>query len=167
MKREDMINEAVERMHILGLLDEKEKSVIRDFIEDQKVYVSRPMNLGEMVGVLYELSEEEKKLVRKIEDEEQILVYHVIRDRTNVGVLYSMLFVSMYEEDWKTERRSLEGAGTDGAHPLVYVWNAGFLEEDEKDLSKGFVDWGVITVISGGGGLCQVFPDYEEVIELL
>lgn len=164
MKKEDMINEAAERMYILGLLDEKEKSVIRDFIEDQKVYVSRPMNLGEMVGVLYELSEEEKKLVRKIEDEEQILVYHVMRDRTNVGMLYSMLSVSMHEEDWKTERRPLEGAGTDGAHPLAYVWNAGFLKADDGDLTEGFGEWGAITVISGEGGLCQIFPDYEEIL---
>ena len=148
----------------MGLLDEKEQSIIRDFIEEQRVYVSRPMNLGEMVGVLYELSEEEKKLIGKIEEEKQILVYHVIRDRTNVGVLYSMLFVSMYEEDWKTERRSLEGAGADGAHPLVYVWNAGFLEEDEEDLTEGFGEWGVITVITGEGGLFQIFPDYGEVL---
>ena len=50
MTKEEMRKEAAERMHMLGLLDEKEQSVIRDFEEEHKVYVSRPTNLGVMVG---------------------------------------------------------------------------------------------------------------------
>ena len=38
MTKEQMRKEAAERMHMLGLLDEKEQSVIRDFEEEHKVY---------------------------------------------------------------------------------------------------------------------------------
>ena len=49
--------------------------------------ISRPMNLGVMVGVLYEWSDEERKLIEKVENQFQILVYHVIRNVTNAGIL--------------------------------------------------------------------------------
>lgn len=161
MTIEEMRKEAAERMRLLGLLDEKEQSVIRDFEKEHKVYVSRPMNMGVMVGVLYEWSDEERRLVEKVEDRFQILVYHVIRNVTNVGILYAMLSVSSYEEEWQAERRALKGIETDGANPLAYVWNAGQQEEEALDLSKGFGEWGSILVVRGEGGLCQIFPDYE------
>lgn len=161
MTKEEMRKEAAERMRLLGLLDEKEQSVIRDFEEEHKVYVSRPMNLGVMVGVLYEWSDEERMLVEKVENQFQILVYHMIRNVTNAGILYAMLSVSSYEEEWPAERRALEGIETDGANLLAYVWNAGLQEEDGLDLSKGFGEWGSILIAGGEGGLCQIFPDYE------
>lgn len=161
MTKEEMRKEAAERMRLLGLLDEREQSVIRDFEEEHKVYVSRPMNLGVLVGVLYELSDEERTLVEKTENRFQILVYHMIRNVTNIGILYAMLSVSSYEEEWPAERKALSGIETDGAHPLAYVWNAGLQEEDNVDLSKGFGEWGAVTVVRGEGGLCQIFPDYE------
>lgn len=40
MTKEQMRKEAAERMHMLGLLDEKEQSVIRDFEEEHKVYLN-------------------------------------------------------------------------------------------------------------------------------
>lgn len=166
MTKEEMRKEAAERMRLLELLDEKEQSVIRDFEEKHKVYVSRPMNLyvsrpmnqRALVGVLYELSEEERTLVEKTENRFQILVYHMIRNVTNIGILYAMLSVSSYEEEWPAERKALSGIETDGAHPLAYVWNAGLQEEDNVDLSKGFGEWGAVTVVRGEGGLCQIFP---------
>lgn len=161
MTIEEMRKEAADRMHLLGLLDEKEQSVIRDFEEEHKIYVSRPMNLGEMAGVLYEWSDEEKKLVEKVENQFQILVYHVVRTVTNMGVLYAMLSVSSYEEEWPAERRALKGIETDGANPLAYVWNVGLEEEDDADLSKGFGEWGSILIAEGEGGLYQIFPEYE------
>ena len=161
MTKEQMRKEAAERMRMLGLLDEKEQSAIRDFEEEHKVYVSRPTNLGVMVGVLYEWSDEERKLIEKVENQFQILVYHVIRNVTNAGILYAMLSVSSYEEEWPAERKALKGIEADGANPLAYVWNAGLQDEEALDLSKGFGEWGSIFVVRGEGGLCQIFPDYE------
>lgn len=119
------------------------------------------MNLGVMVGVLYEWSDEERKLIEKVENQFQILVYHVIRNVTNAGILYAMLSVSSYEEEWPAERKALKGIEADGANPLAYVWNAGLQDEEALDLSKGFGEWGSILVVGGEGGLCQIFPDYE------
>ena len=159
--KKEMRKEAADRMRLLGLLDEKEQSVIRDFEEEHKVYVSRPKNLGVMVGVLYEWSDEERTLVEKVENQFQILVYHMIRNVTNVGILYAMLSVSSYEEEWTAERKALKGIKSDAANPLAYVWNAGLQEEEALDLSKGFGEWGSILIVEGEGGLCQIFPDYE------
>ena len=168
MTKKEMRKEAADRMRLLGLLDEKEQSVIRDFEEEHKVYVSRtrnlyasPMNQGVMVGVLYEWSDEERTLVEKVENQFQILVYHMIRNVTNVGILYAMLSVSSYEEEWTAERKALKGIKSDAANPLAYVWNAGLQEEEALDLSKGFGEWGSILIVEGEGGLCQIFPDYE------
>ena len=105
MTKEQMRKEAAERMRMLGLLDEKEQSVIRDFEEEHKVYVSRPTNLGVMVGVLYEWSDEERKLVEKVENQFQILVYHVIRNVTNAGILYAMLSVSSMKKNGRRRGR--------------------------------------------------------------
>lgn len=157
MEKEKMINEAVERMEILGLLDLPEESIIRDFKENNTVYISRPRDLGVMTGVLYKPSQAEQKLIEKIEKEYEILVYHVIRNETNVGVMYAMLYVSGYEEEWRADRKALMDIGTGVAHPLACVWNAGFVEEDAEDLSEGFKEWGAISVIEGAGGLYMEF----------
>ncbi len=156
MNKKKMIKEAVKRMEILDLLDLPEESVIREFKEDQIVYVSRPMNMGVMVGVLYKLSDPERKLVRKIEKDHNILVYHVIRNETDIGVMYTLLYVSENEEEWKTDRKRLKDIETDAAHPLAYVWNTGCVEEDEEDLSEGYGEWGAVSIIKGEGGLCRI-----------
>lgn len=159
MDKESMMNEAVERMHLLGLLDLPEESVIREFQENHEVFVSRPLNLGEPVGVLYKLSDAEKRLVEKIEKTEKILIYHVIRNETNVGVMYAMLSVSRYEGDWKTERKALENMEAEVVYPLAYVWNVGMGEED---LLEGFGEWGTIAISGGEGGLCQIFGSWKK-----
>lgn len=154
MEKEKMVKEAVERMQILDLLDLPEESVIREFKEKGEAFVSRPMNMGKWVGVLYKLSDAERKLVEKIEKKEKILVYHVIRNETNAGVMYAMLSVSGYEQDWRIERKGLENIETGKAHPLAYVWNAG---DEKKELTEGCGEWGTISIIKGEGGLCRIF----------
>lgn len=141
----------MERMKILELLDLPEESVIRDFEENNTVYVSKPRNTGIMVGVLYKLSDEERRLVEKIEEEYGILVYHVIKNETAAGAMYTMLSVSEHEEEWNEDRETLKGIDTDAARPMAYVWSV-----EGEDLSNGFGEWGTITVIGGEGGLCRI-----------
>lgn len=162
MDRRKMIKEAVERMEMLDLLDLPEESIIREFKENQVVYVSRPKYLGVMTGVLYKLSDAERKLVQKIEEDHDILIYHAIRNETNIGVMYAFLYVSGNEKEWKMDRKMLENIDTDAAHPLAYVWNAGDIEVDADDLSDGFGEWGAVSVVKGEGGLCRILSISEE-----
>lgn len=95
MTREKMVDEAVERMHLLGVMP----SVVRKFKNHGIVMVSEPP-----FGGLYELDDEEKKMVSDIEERYGGLVYMVVRQPTEFGLCDSLLWVSQYEEEWEDER---------------------------------------------------------------
>lgn len=160
MRRENMIEEAVKRMEMLGLYDFPDQSVIRDFAEKGMVYVSKP-RMGNRVGEIYALTDAEQRMVTNFERQYSGLAYHVIRNEMEIGVVYSILYVSSNETEWSGDWERLAGidagisykVGT--ACPIAYVWNAGYVGENAEDLSQGTGTFMPIFVTNGLGGLCR------------
>lgn len=130
--REEMIQEAVERMKMFKML----KSVIKDF---QKGV----LNLSENGGCLFWLEDEEKQLVQEYEHRTDTVVFHVIKSHTDIGLMYSLLYVSPYKEEWEEEREEMQ----EGIH-IAYVYNMAW-----PDCSEA----GCISVRPSIGGLKREF----------
>lgn len=130
--REEMIQEAVERMKMFKML----KSVIKDF---QKGV----LNLSENGGCLFWLEDEEKQLVQEYEHRTDNVVFHVIKSYTDIGLMYSLLYVSPFKEEWEEEREEMQ----EGIH-IAYVYNMAW-----PDCSEA----GCILVRPSIGGLKREF----------
>lgn len=147
-----MKDEAVSRMEILGLF----YNAIEAFKNEDKVHISKPV-FGNRAAALYNCTKAEQELVKKVENEYGILVYHAIRNNTEDGIMYTMLYVSGEEEEWEDDRRDINVIH-DGIvpAPVAYVWNAGNVKEDAKDITDGFGEFGSVQVVPGSGGLCRI-----------
>ena len=93
-------DEAIERMKLLQL----HKNVIKEFQDENR------LNKSESFGILYWLTDEEQQLVNDFEKEhEGYLVYHIIKTNTvDMGIIYDLLFVSIFEDEWRLEREELK-----------------------------------------------------------
>lgn len=100
--------EAIERMKKLKIMPQS----IKEFEENGIIYLSG------RESVLYQLNEEEQKMVDELEQNRNALVYHVIRSKTNFGLMYSLLYVSKYDEEWKMDKKDIEGG-----QAIAYVIN--------------------------------------------
>ena len=131
------INEAIKRMHTLGIMPQ----IINDFRKNQKVYYSEPTPLG---GILYWLSNEQEweKKIREFEEKYNGLVYHVIHNYTEFGEILSLLYVSEYDEEWDAEYDDL----MDG---YVFAYCINLTE-------PMFSEFGGIAVQEKAGGLIRV-----------
>lgn len=98
MGREKMKQEAVERMKMLGIIDD----AIKQFEEDDTV-----MRSENPLGALYELSDEEKEIAREFEDKYSALVYLAVSCNTEIGRMISYLYVPNEEEEWKLDRADI------------------------------------------------------------
>lgn len=95
MDREKMKQEAIERMKMLGIIDD----AIKQFEEDDIV-----MRSENPLGALYELSDEEKEIAREFEAEYGALVYLAVSCNIEIGRMVSFLYVPKEEEEWKLDR---------------------------------------------------------------
>ena len=95
MDREKMKQEAIERMKMLGIIDD----AIKQFEEDDIV-----MRSENPLGALYELSDEEKEIAREFETEYGALVYLAVSCNIEIGRMVSFLYVPKEEEEWKLDR---------------------------------------------------------------
>lgn len=95
--RVEQKTEAVNRMKAIGIASH----VIRDYEENGTVFLSED---GETQR---RLDRNEQEMVNDFEKENQALVYHILKTSTVLGAIYSLLFVSRYPYDWKSDREDL------------------------------------------------------------
>lgn len=98
MDREKMKQEAIERMKLLGIIDD----AIKQFEEDDTV-----MRSENPLGALYELSDEEKKIAKRFERKYDALVYLAVSCNTEMGRMISFLYVPKKEEEWALDRADI------------------------------------------------------------
>lgn len=109
MKREELKQEALERMKMLHLSSQ----CIKAFEKDDAVWES------EGIGALYECNPEEVKIIKEFEEKTGGLVYHMIHNvYEEIGECYSIFYVSKNEEEWEMDRYDIKAY-----YPFVYVKN--------------------------------------------
>ena len=129
--------EAVKRMKMLKL----DNSVIKEFLQDGKVFYSERQN-NIFQAVLYYVSNDEQ-LARKVKDFEEeynALVYHVQLTHTVYGEMYSFLYVSKSQDEWELDIDDLENGCC-----YAFVWN-----NEVEDI-------GLIGVKSAMGGIVRTY----------
>lgn len=106
----EMKKEAIERMHIIGLLP----SIIEEFEKDNILYYS------ELFGILYWVSNkpEWENHIRELEKKYNILVYHAEYSNFEFGRCLTLFIVDNNKKNWNYERKHLK----DGIS-YCYVWN--------------------------------------------
>lgn len=159
MDKEKIKDEAVRRMQALELYDALDASIIRDFINDNAVFVSLPA-MGNRIAEIYPLTDAEKRMVKNFEEEHGVVAFHVIRNEIETGItysaIYSILYVSNKEKEWETECNGFKDFSSAYiAYPMAYTWDVGKTERDTNDLSEGTGSFCTITVTAGSGGLCR------------
>lgn len=105
--KEEMKKEALERIKILGLLE----NVYNEFEQNDILNVS-------YYGALYYPTEKQKQRIEEFEKESGNLVYHVIDNMTSIGELLTFLYVSKHKQEWNFDKQELLN-GT----PIAYVAN--------------------------------------------
>ncbi len=133
VSRVDKKKEAIRRMEILDIYSE----TIRQFEMEGLVSYSEPP-----LGTNYWLTDEQKKIVREFEEEYHALVYFATTSYTEFGRLDSFLYVSDYEDEWKSDVEDLK----DG-YLYAYVYNYDVPE---------FSEIGSIRVQPRFGGLVRI-----------
>lgn len=128
--RPEYLDEAVSRMKEMKLY----KTVIDDFVSDNKLYMS------EFGGILCDLNEEAESAVR--ETERYGLPYHVVRSQSSFGDMYAVLFVSEHQDEWWAERCDPETGSV-----IAYVYNSTYTDNSEL---------GSVGLRTAGGGLMRV-----------
>ena len=138
--RHQQKKEAITRLKMLDL----HPDVLGQFEKSDTVFYSERSPLG---GILIWVKEnpEYAELIRKLEEEKEIMVYHATHEFTPFGETLSLLYVTKYENDWKYDRKDLEGEGD--KYPLAYVVN---LSE------PAFSEFGTIGIREVSGGLIRV-----------
>lgn len=129
--------EAVKRMKMLKL----DKSVIKEFLQDGKIFYSERQN-NIFQAVLYYVSNDEQ-LVQKVKDFEEeynALVYHAQLTHTVYGKMYSFLYVSKSQDEWELDIDDLENDCC-----YAFVWN-----NEVEDI-------GLIGVKSTMGGIVRTY----------
>lgn len=115
-----MIEEALKRMWFLKL----HKSCINAF-KKGKVWKSE---YG--MGALFESDEVTEKIISNFEEKYGGVVYHVIKEVWEIYgsqmTLYHLLYVSKYDEEWKSEWNDMKNGVIFG-----YVFNEGIPEYSE------------------------------------
>lgn len=98
MNRDKMKKLAIKRLKEMKLLG----SVTSLFSKEDRLYYSERIN-KQYSAVLNILDENEElyKKVKEFEERTGHLVYHCILTQTTFGTILDMLFISIYEEDWK------------------------------------------------------------------
>ena len=114
--------EAIKRMEILDIYSE----TIRQFEKEGLISYSEPP-----LGTNYWLTDEQRKIVRDFEEEYHALVYFATTSYTEFGKLDSFLYVSDYEDEWKSDVEYLK----DG-YVYAYVYNHDIPEYSEIGLIK-------------------------------
>lgn len=129
--------EAVKRMKMLKL----DKSVIKEFLQDGKIFYSERQN-SIFQAVLYYVSDDEQlaKKVKEFEEEYNALVYHVQLTYTTYGKMYSFLYVSKSQDEWDYDINDLENDCC-----YAFVWN------------NEIEDIGLIGVKSAMGGIVRTY----------
>lgn len=117
MDRENMKQEAVERMKMLGIIDD----AIKQFEDDGVI-----MKGESPFGALYDLNDEEKEIARQFEAEYGALVYLGVSCNTDIGRMISFLYVCKEEDEWELDRDDLKGLC-----PITYTHNF-----DDPDCSE-------------------------------
>lgn len=111
MDREKMKQEAIERMKMLGIIDD----AIKQFEEDDTV-----MRSENPLGALYELSDEEREIAQRFESEYGALVYLAVSCNTEIGRMVSFLYVPKEEEEWEIDRADMADNAV-----ITYTYNFG------------------------------------------
>lgn len=132
MDREKMKQEAIERMKLLGIIDD----AIKQFEEDDTV-----MRSENPLGALYELNDEEKEIAKRFERKYDALVYLAVSCNTGIGRMISYLYVPNEEEEWKLDRADI----TDNS-AITYTYNF-----DDPDCSE----IGAIGIEPRNGGIVR------------
>lgn len=130
---EMMKKESIYRLEKLNALS----SVVDDFNKKGWLYYTESAT-----GALYYINDEMKKFVKEIEERYKGMVYHIIHSKTEFGDLLSMLWTTVYDEEWETERENLEEG-----YVFAYVKNT------TDDWCSEFGD---IVVNERFGGLCRI-----------
>lgn len=106
--RKEAMEEAIERMKLLGLAPE----AISDFQKTGKVgsYMEN--------GQCCPLDAAEQERIQEFEEEWGFLVYAAIRNKTAYGRMMCYIIVSAYKEDWFMEQRLMMQDSL-----LAYVYN--------------------------------------------
>lgn len=94
----EMMNEAIERMQMLGLAPE----AISDFQSSGKVC------FGMEDGQCFPLDASEQARIQWLDDSKQLLTYAAIRSKSIYGRMISYLVVSPNKCDWGTEHMVME-----------------------------------------------------------
>jgi len=133
VSRVDKKKEAIKRMEVLDI----DAEIIRQFEQEGLIsYSESPL------GANYWLTEEQRKVVRDFEEEYHALVYFATTSYTEFGKLDSFLYVSDYEDEWKSDVTDLK----DG-YVYAYVYN--------HDVPE-FSEIGLIRVKPRFGGLIRI-----------
>lgn len=132
MDREKMKQEAIERMKMLGIIDD----AIKQFEEDDIV-----MRSENPLGALFELSDEEKEIARRFERKYNTLVYLAVSCNTGIGRMISYLYIPQEKEEWELDRDDIEGNTA-----ITYTYNFG-----DPDCSE----IGAIGIESRNGGIIR------------
>ena len=107
--REEMKAEAIDRMKILNTFPE----TVDQFRDYDLVSISEPP-----IGGFFWADDFQKDVIEKFEKENDALVYMGVMSYTEFGRLLSLLYVSKYKEEWRSDRRDLKGNTA-----ISYVYN--------------------------------------------
>lgn len=130
--RAEMMDEAAERMKMLGLAED----AISEFRN------SGLPGFGMENGQYFPLSDSEKAQIQTLEGNEEYLVYAVVRNDSSYGKMVNYIMVSWHKCDWGLERMNL----TERSFVLAYVYNCDFPGNSEtgtievKCLPGGMLD---------------------------
>lgn len=132
--REEMIQEAVVRMKMLGIY----APTIEQFEKDGQISQSEyPL------GAYFWIDERTKAKIAEIEQEYGGLVYSVVRSHTDIGLLDSCLWVSKCKDEWESDREDIV---SNFVFAYVINWN--------DDACSEFGSIGV--KLAGAGGLIRI-----------
>lgn len=147
MDRKKAKLEAAIRLSLLNL-----QKVKRELIEEDVIYFSEPVKMGNRdVGVLYWLDNQEElvKAVENFEKEHDAYVYHAVYNNTGIGRMLSLLFVGADEEEWGRDKADIKNKDNEGVSSIFsYVVNL------DNEL---FSEYGYIGVKSAAGGLVRKY----------
>lgn len=107
MNKEQLTNEAIARMKLVGLPND----LIQHFTQTNKLYFS-------FHGINTILSPVFVPVVKEFEESYSSLVYYAIYNETTLGNMLTLFYVSLHQQEWALDRADLK----EGLQ-LVYVHN--------------------------------------------
>lgn len=131
--KEKMRKEAIKRMKMFGICSK----AITALEQHDQVCISMEN------GVFPIKNDELNKEIKEFEQQHNTYVYHCIYTVGEFGIMYSLLYVSKYAEEWRSEIMAIQKG-----FPTARVINI-----DNPDLS----DSGAIAVLPLFGGLRRIY----------